>query len=260
VLGEKKDFDRAISYANRALKIAQEHPAPQDTLKGLSSNALGLIYMAKQDFANCDKYMLMAVDAFQEELGRYDPLTNGAKLTFGYFLLGTHQPLRAYPMILDAFVSNDMAPQDKRIENMMEANIIQSWALEQVIADMTMRFRHAMPMIHHEGKTYLVVQSKDWNIERPLVNWMVPGLLRTEAERSAYEGDNMILCDWDFHFTVIPDEEVEKYSNLEFSFIQKSNDPRHLLIKDGSAHLWFLSDQAHDELLKKFREFKAANK
>ena len=60
VLGEKKDFDRAISYANRALKIAQEHPVPQDTLKGLSSNALGLIYMAKQDFANCDKYMLMA--------------------------------------------------------------------------------------------------------------------------------------------------------------------------------------------------------
>jgi hypothetical protein len=204
--------------------------------------------------------MQMAVDAFQEELGRYDPLTNGAKLTFGYFLLGTHQPLRAYPMILDAFVSNDMAPQDKRIENMMEANIVQSWALEQVIADMTIRFRHAMPMIHHEGKTYLVVQSKDWNIERPLVNWMVPGLLRTEAERSAYEGDNMILCDGDFHFTVIPDEEVEKYNHLEFSFIQKSNDPKHLLIKDGSAHLWFLNDQAHDELLKKFREFKAANK
>ena len=83
VLGEKKDFDRAISYANRALKIAQEHPAPQDTLKGLSSNALGLIYMAKQDWANCDKYMQISIDAFQEELGRYDPLTNGAKLTFG---------------------------------------------------------------------------------------------------------------------------------------------------------------------------------
>ncbi|MBR2149900.1 MAG: hypothetical protein IJ902_00740 [Prevotella sp.] len=260
VLGEKKDFDRAISYANRALKIAQEHPVPQDTLKGLSSNALGLIYMAKQDFANCDKYMLMAVDAFQEELGRYDPLTNGAKLTFGYFLLGTHQPLRAYPMILDAFVSNDMAPQDKRIENLMEANIIQSWALEQVIADMTMRFKHAMPMIHHEGKTYLIVQTQDWNIERPLVNWMVPNLLRTEDERSAYEGDNLILCDGDFHFTVIPDEEVEKYNHLEFSFIQALNDPKHLLIKDGSAHLWFMSDQAYNELLKKFREFKAANK
>ena len=36
-LGEKKDYDRALTYANRALKIAQEHPAPQDTLKGLSS-------------------------------------------------------------------------------------------------------------------------------------------------------------------------------------------------------------------------------
>jgi hypothetical protein len=89
---------------------------------------------------------------------------------------------------------------------------------------------------------------------------MVPNLLRTEDERSAYEGDNLILCDGDFHFTVIPDEEVEKYNHLEFSFIQALNDPKHLLIKDGSAHLWFLSDQAYNELLKKFREFKAANK
>lgn len=32
VLGEKKDLDRALTYANRALKIAQEHPAPQDTI------------------------------------------------------------------------------------------------------------------------------------------------------------------------------------------------------------------------------------
>ena len=31
-LGEKKDLDRALTYANRALKIAQEHPAPQDTI------------------------------------------------------------------------------------------------------------------------------------------------------------------------------------------------------------------------------------
>ena len=42
-LEEKKDFDRALTYANRALKIAREHPAPQDTLLGLSCMSLGFL-------------------------------------------------------------------------------------------------------------------------------------------------------------------------------------------------------------------------
>ena len=85
-LGEKKDLDRALTYANRALKIAQEHPAPQDTLKGLTCYALGMIYMWKQSWENSFDFMQMAMDAFQEELGRYDPVTNGTKLIYGYFI------------------------------------------------------------------------------------------------------------------------------------------------------------------------------
>ena len=95
-LGEKKNYDRALTYANRAFKIAQEHPAPQDTLKGLSCYALMMIYMGKQSWDNAFDFMEMTVDAFQEELGRFDPVTNGTKLLYGYMMMSAN-PFRGFP-------------------------------------------------------------------------------------------------------------------------------------------------------------------
>lgn len=254
-LGEKKDLDRALTYANRAFKIAQEHPAPQDTLKGLTCYALGMIYMWKQSWENCFDYMEMAMDAFQEELGRYDPVTNGTKLVYGYFMAGA-QPLRAFPLIQQAFTDNSMAPQNKRIENMDKAFIAQSMALEMLIADYTKRMSHAVPAVIHEGKSYYVIQTKDWNMERPLVGWTVPSMLRTDAENASFKGDDLILCDDNFQLFVVPEEEKEKY-NLNFSFLHQVRNPRQLQIKDGSSYIWFLNDQSYNDILKKYREFKS---
>ena len=254
-LGEKKDLDRALTYANRAFKIAQEHPAPQDTLKGLTCYALGMIYMWKQSWENCFDYMEMAMDAFQEELGRYDPVTNGTKLVYGYFMAGA-QPLRAFPMIQQAFTDNSMAPQNKRIENIDKAFIAQSMALEMLIADYTKRMSHAVPAVIHEGKSYYVIQTKDWNMERPLVGWTVPSMLRTDAENASFKGDDLILCDDNFQLFVVPEEEKEKY-NLNFSFLHQVRNPRQLQIKDGSSYIWFLNDQSYNDILKKYREFKS---
>lgn len=254
-LGEKRDLDRALTYANRAFKISQEHPAPQDTLKGLSCYALGMIYMGKQSWENCFDYMEMAMDGFQEELGRYDPVTNGTKLIYGYLMAGA-QPLRAFPKIQEAFVDNSMAPQNKRIENMDLANIAQEMALEMLIAEQTKRLSHAVPMIFHDGKSYLIVQTKDWNMERPLLGWMVPSMLRTDAENASYKGDSLILCDENIQFIVVPDEEKAKYK-LDFNIIHKLRNPRQLEIEDGSSRIWFLNDQSYNDLLKKFREFKS---
>ena len=254
-LGEKKDLDRALTYANRAFKIAQEHPAPQDTLKGLTCYALGMIYMWKQSWENCFDYMEMAMDAFQEELGRYDPVTNGTKLVYGYFMAGA-QPLRAFPLILPAFTDNSMAPQNKRIENIDKAFIAQSMALEMLIADYTKRMSHAVPAVIHEGKSYYVIQTKDWNMERPLVGWTVPSMLRTDAENASFKGDDLILCDDNFQLFVVPEEEKEKY-NLNFSFLHQVRNPRQLQIKDGSSYIWFLNDQSYNDILKKYREFKS---
>ena len=254
-LGEKKDLDRALTYANRAFKIAQEHPAPQDTLKGLTCYALGMIYMWKQSWENCFDYMEMAMDAFQEELGRYDPVTNGTKLVYGHFMAGA-QHLRAFTLILQAFTDNSMAPQNKRIEHIDKAFIAQSMALELLIADYTKRMSHAVPAVIHEGKSYYVIQTKDWNMERPLVGWTVPSMLRTDAENASFKGDDLILCDDNFQLFVVPEEEKEKY-NLNFSFLHQVRNPRQLQIKDGSSYIWFLNDQSYNDILKKYREFKS---
>jgi len=257
-LGEKKDLDRALTYANRAYKISLEHPAPQDTLKGLSCYALGMIYMWKQSLENCFDYMQMAMDGFQEELGRYDPVTNGTKLVYGS-LMAVAQPLRAFPLIQDAFVDNSLAPQNKRIKNMDMAFVAQSMALEMLIAEYTRRLKHAVPKIVHEGKSYLVVQTKDWNMERPLVGWMVPSILRTDAENASFKGDDLILCDENFQFIVVPEEEKKKYS-MDYNFIYEIRNPLQLQMKEGSSSIWFLNDQYYNDILNKYREFKSKNK
>ena len=218
-----------MTYANRALKIAQEHPAPQDTLKGLSCYALMMIYIGKQSWDNAIDFMELAVDAFQEELGRYDPVTNGTKLLYGYMMMSAN-PFRGYPMIQEAFNDNEMAPQNKRIDNILQVGIVQELALEMLIAAHTKRFHHG-----------------------------VPHMLRSKAENDAYEGDPTIVCDEYFNFKVVSGEEREKYA-MNFSFKHFLKKPRHLEVEDCSAGIIFPAPDNYDKLLAKYREFKATMK
>ena len=253
-LGEKRDYDRALTYANRALKIAQEHPAPQDTLKGLACYALTMIYMGKQSWDNAIDFMEMTVDAFQEELGRFDPVTNGTKLLYGYMMMSAN-PFRGFPLIQDAFLDNELAPQDKRIDNMPQVGIVQELALEMLIAAHTRQYYHGVPRIYVDCQPYYIVQTSDWNIERPLVGWMVPNMLRSEAENDAYEGDPSIVCDENFQFKVLSKEERKKYS-MNFNFKHFLKKPRHIEVEDCSAGIIFPQPANYDKLLTKFREFK----
>ena len=251
-LGEKKDLDRALTYANRAYQIALEQPAPQDTLKGLSTYALAMIYMGKQDWMNTYNYMEKAMDAFQEELGRHDPITNGTKTIFGSFMLYM-LPQRAYPRVQEAFNDNGEAPEDKRIENMDMATILLEVSLERLIAMQTELFRYAVPLITKDGKKYFVVQSKDWNIERPLVGWLVPSMLRSDEENATYVGDPTILCDENGNFTVLPKGEKPQ---LTFNFRQYLNNPRKLVTNDDDTRIWFFKPEIHKQLLNDFHAFK----
>ena len=256
-LGEKKDFDRALTYANRALTIAREHPAPQDTLQGLTCMALGMIYLGKGSYETAFDFFEMSMDALEVELGRDNPVTNGTKLVYGGMMLG--QPVRAFPKILEAMFDNSLAPKDKRINNMEEANILQEMALEMLIAEQTKRYRYALPMIFIDGKKYVVVQTPDWNMERPLVGWKLQSLLRTDEERDAFKGDNIIICDDALQFTVLPDEEKEK-RQMTFNFRHKILSPRMLESDESDARIWFLNPAAYNNVLAKYREYKAANK
>lgn len=251
-LGEKTDLNRALTYANRAYQIALEHPAPQDTLKGLSTYALAMIYMGKQDWPNAFSYMEKTMDAFQEELGRHDPVTNGTKTIFSSMMLYM-LPHRAFPRIQEAFNDNGEAPEDKRIENMDMATILLEVSLERLIALHSQTFRCAVPLITRDGKKYFVVQSKDWNIDRPLVGWLVPSMLRNDEENATYKGDPTILCDEDGNFTVLPEGEKPQ---LTFNFNQYLKNPRKFITNDADSRIWFFKPEIHKQLLNDFHAFK----
>jgi tetratricopeptide (TPR) repeat protein len=253
-LNEKKDLDRALAYANRAMKIASEHPAPQDTLQGLTYMGLGLIYMQKGNYENAFDFMEMAMDAFEVELGRNDPVTNGVKLVYGGMMIGA-QPFRAFPKIQEAMTDNSLAPKNKRIDNMDEANIMLETALEILIAEQTKRFRYALPMITIDGKKYVIVQTADWNMERPLVGWQVQSYLRTDEERNTFKGDDTVICDDNYNFSVLPDDDMEK-RQLVFNFRHKILNPRKLESNEGDSRIWFLAPDAYNNILTKFREYK----
>ena len=255
--GDKIDVDRALSYAERALKIAQEQTAPQDTLMGLTCQSLAMIYMKKQDLVKSLAYYEMAVKAFEQELGMFDPVTNGLKLIYGYFL-GTVDPTRAFSVVSDAFKNNSMAQVDKRIQNIDEANIMSELALESLINQQTQIYRYAVPQITYDGKRQLIVQVPTWNIERPLVGWMQQNYLEDE-EDDATPQDDIILCDENGQFTVIPYADKSEIK-LNFSFRYYPSSPNQLTVNPDDARLWFFNPEFFKKLLTMYREFKASKK
>ena len=257
-LGEKKDLDRALTYANRALRIARENPAPKDTLLGLSCLEIGLIYIAKERYEYASDYLEMAIDALEVELGRNDPLTNSTKVVYGGIMLYT-SPYNAFAKILEGIIDNQNAPKEKRVENMDEANVALEFALEMLIAKMTDLYRFAVPMIFIDGKKYYVVQTEDWSIEKPLVGWMTAELLRTKEEDEAFKGNETIICDEDGNLRIMSKEEKDKHQ-FTFSFKQVISNPRKLEYNEGDSRLWFFNPDSHSRLLQMYRDFKAANK
>lgn len=256
-LGEQMDLDRALSYAVRALKVAQEHPAPQDTLKGLSCLAIGMMYFQKQSYENALDYMDMAMDGFQEELGRYDPVTIGTKLIYGFYMMGAN-PTRAYMRVSEAFMDNALAPKDKRIKNIDMANIALEMTLERNLVGQTQYFRYALPQFFKDGKKYFIVQTPYWNMERPLVGWQAARELATEEEKAQLK-DEVIICDEQDNFSILTKEDNDDRM-MYFNFIHKLNNPRFLELKDDDARIFFFNPKAHSELLAKFRAFKATLK
>lgn len=257
-LGEKKYPDRALPYLERALKIAEEQTVMKDTLMGLTYLGLSMVYMEKQDYVKSADCIDKAIDAMEMELGRYDPVVNGTKLTFGWLTIGP-QICRAFPKIQEAFFYNDVAPKDNKIENMAEANIAMEVALEMLIAAHTKLFRYALPLISYNGKGCLVIQTADWNIERPLVGWMVPQLLRSEEENKAFKGGEGLIIDDKGQIIVLPEEDKE-HRKIEINFRHFLRNPRRLEGKEGDARLWFLTPEAYADILAKYRDYKSKHK
>jgi len=196
----------------------------------------------------------MAIDGFQADLGRYDPVTIGTKFISGWISIG-QQPFRAFPMIQEAMVDNQLAPHDKRIENLPEANIALEFALEMLIAEQTKYFRYAIPIIFIDGKRYYVVQTAYWNMESPLVGWMVPSFLNENENDDDSDHGKAVIADDDGHFRVLSKDE-RKQSPLTFNFRHYILKPKRIEGNEGDSRLLFLQPEGYNRLLNDYRKFK----
>jgi len=253
---DKSQFDRAVSYAHKAIEIAQAKKEIKDTLLARSYYMLGNIYLLQNSMDNACDYLELAVDAYEKELGRYDPQTIFHRLSAGRIIISANPDTRrGFLHILQAFYDNETAPANKRIKNLNQLNIISSWAMEQMLVAYTNSNRYALPVMMLDGQRYFIVQTRDWCVGQPLVNWMAPSILRTEAERQAHAGEGIIVVNEKWEFRHLTKEEGQRLMS-EFSNFDLKPNSRELEIAPGGSEVMYLQPQMYNELLKRFQEFK----
>ena len=248
-------YDRAISYAHKALEIAKAHKERKDTLLANTYSLLSNIYMMQGSVDNACDFMELSVDATEEQLGRYDPATIYNRLKTGLTLISIYPDTRrGFLHVMQAFYDNDKAPVNKRIKNMEQLNIQFSMAMEQMLTAYANGNRYAVPVVMMDGEKYFLVQTRDWHIGQPLANWLSPNMLRSEDERQVHRGENIILMNDKVEFRRLTKEEGQ---NLPMVFPQFMLNPnsREVEIAPGASYLWFLQPETYNETVKRFEEF-----
>ena len=248
-------YDRAISYAHKALEIAKAHKERKDTLLANTYSLLSNIYLMQGSVDNACDFMELSVDATEEQLGRYDPATIYNRLKTGLTLMSIYPDTRrGFLNVMQAFYDNDKAPVNKRIKNMEQLNIQFSMAMEQMLTAYANGNRYAVPVVMMDGEKYYMVQNRDWHIGQPLANWLSPNMLRSEDERLAHRGENIILMNDKVEFRRLTKEEGQ---NLPMVFPQFMLNPnsREVEIAPGASYLWFLQPETYNETVKRFEEF-----
>ena len=187
-------YDRAISYAHKALEIAKAQKERKDTLLANTYSLLSNIYLMQGSVDNGCDFMELSVDAAEEQLGRYDAATIYNRLKTGLTLMSIYPDTRrGFLHVMQAFYDNDKAPVNKRIKNMDQFNIRFSVAMEQMLTAYANGNRYAVPVVMMDGEKYYMVQNRDWHIGQPLANWLSPNMLRSQEERQAHSGENIVL-------------------------------------------------------------------
>jgi hypothetical protein len=248
-------YDRAISYAHKALEIAKAQKERKDTLLANTYSLLSNIYLMQGSVDNACDFMELSVDATEEQLGRYDPATIYNRLKTGLTLMSIYPDTRrGFLNVMQAFYDNDKAPVNKRIKNMEQLNIQFSMAMEQMLTAYANGNRYAVPVVMMDGEKYFLVQTRDWHIGQPLANWLSPNMLRSEDERLAHRGENIILMNDKVEFRRLTKEEGQ---NLPMVFPQFMLNPnsREVEIAPGASYLWFLQPETYNETVKRFEEF-----
>ena len=252
-LGDKRDLDRSMTYANKALAIAKAQPELKDTLLGNSCLLLGRLYIDKKDVANGFDYIEMGIDAYERELGKYNPATNGTKVVYSYYLVGA-DPRRAFPFVLEAFYNNEKAPEDLKIKNMDWAVLALSIATEYLLADYDLRFKNVVPMVTFEGERYLVLQLSDWHVGTPFTKWLAPALIRHQNGDTSIHGDIILLNDQTGEMRRITPEYKNRV-NIDINFRFDVKNPRELLLHESNAYILNFPQDQYDKFIEMYNQF-----
>ena len=249
-------YDRAISYAHKALEIAQADKERKDTLLANTYSLLSNIYLMQGSVDNSCDYMELSVDATEEQLGRYDPVTIYNRLKTGLTLISIYPDTRrGFLNVMQAFYDNDKAPANKRIKNMDQLNIQFSMAMEQMLTAYANGNRFAVPVVMKDGEKYFLVQTRDWHIGQPLANWLSPNMLRSEDERLAHRGENIILMNDKGDFRRLTKEEGQNLPMVFPQFMLNPSSREVEIITPGASYLWYLQPEIYNETVKRFEEF-----
>ena len=248
-------YDRAISYAHKALEIAKAQKERKDTLLANTYSLLSNIYLMQGSVDNGCDFMELAVDAAEEQLGRYDAATIYSRLKTGLTLISIYPDTRrGFLHVMQAFYDNDKAPVNKRIKNMDQFNIRHNLAMEQMLTAYTNANRYAVPVFMMDGEKYYIVQTRDWHIGQPLVNWLSPNMLRSQEEREAHMGENIVIMNDKGEFRRLSKEEGQK-ALLETPNFWINTNSRELETAPSAGYLWYLQPQVYNDTVKRFEEF-----
>ncbi len=257
-LNDKRDFDRAEIYTNRALDIAKKQKVMKDTLLAKTYLMMANANMVAGSYSNACDYCEMAIDASEKELGRFSPFTIYTRLLGGRTIMVVEPDLRrGFIHLLKAFYDNDNAPGGKPITNLDRLNSYLNFAMEQMIAGHTNSQRFGVPVIQKGEKSYLILQTRDWHIGQPLANWVAPNMLRSPEEREAHAGENIVVADED-NIKALTKEEG-KSMGFEFPTFSLKG-PSHELTIDPGSFILYLNPESYQRTVQNYEEFKKNNK
>ena len=248
-------YDRAISYAHKALEIAKAQKERKDTLLANTYSLLSNIYLMQGSVDNGCDFMELAVDAAEEQLGRYDAGTIYNRLKTGLTLISIYPDTRrGFLHVMQAFYDNDKAPINNRIKNMDQFTIRFNLAMEQMLTAYANGNRYALPVVTMDGEKYYMVQTRDWHIGQPLANWLSPNMLRSQEEREAHKGENIVLMNDKGEFRRLSKEEGQKVALETPSFMFNATS-REIVTAPNATYLWYLQPQIYNDTVKRFEEF-----
>ena len=251
-LNEKRDFDRAQTYTSRALDIAKKQKVLKDTLLAKTYFQMANTNMVLASYAIACDYYEMAIDAAEKELGRYSPYTIFTRMMAGRAIMMVDPDLRhGFIHLTQAFYDNESAPGGKPITNMDQLNCYYSFAMEQMIAAFTNSQRFGVPFVLKNQKPCLMIQSRDWHVGQPLINWMAPNMLRSQQDREAHAGEDIIILE-DDNFRALTKEEGK---NIRFDFPACYLKGHELSVGPGSF-IWYLNPEAYNKIVQDYEAFK----